>query len=133
MENETCKKIKDEIFKKSAIDIKVFLRAVKTKGANYDKFRNTGYQKEIKNSIYIKAVTKQISPNSLIIREMGLTESGAMMIIVEDSKVPFLTLSERICINNEEYYVFNDNIGSKMQVFSIPFGYSKIMIFRKDK
>lgn len=124
----------DEVFKKHGKKIQVFLRLSSVKGPNFDKFRNTGYTKVIQNPNFIQAMIRTISANSLIYRELGLTESGAVEVIIRNSDVNFIKLSNRIVINSNEYYVYNDAVGNRLQIFPVEnFDYSKIIIFRKDK
>lgn len=133
MTQPISKDIFENLFKKHAKKLKVFLRGSRTQGSNYDPFRDTGYSKTVLNPLFIKAVIRTISPNSLIIREMGLTESGAIQLLIRDSDVEFIRLSEKILINEEEYYAYNDAVGNRLQIFPLEFGYSRIVIFRKDK
>lgn len=126
------KKVFDQIFLDHSVKIKVFLRGSKTAGDQFDPFRKTGGSEETQNPIFVDAMTKSVSPNSLIIREMGLTESGALQIIVKCNDLSVIKLSKRIVINNIEYYIFNDAVGSKLQIFEAPFKYKRIIIFRKD-
>ena len=128
------KNIFDSIFKKHDQKIQVFLRSSKVKGDTYDKFRDTGYTKTVENPYFIRAMVKTVTANTLIIKELGLTETGAMQIIIRNSDVAFVKLSNRIIINDSEYYIYNDAVGNRLQIFPIEnFNYSRIVIFRKDK
>ena len=126
-------KIFDEIFRKQSIKALVYPRSSKTKDANYDPARDTGYVQTNQNPLPVKVLIKTVSANSLIIREMGLTESGAIQIILQDRDVALIKTSERIKINKITYYVFNEAVGSKFQIFPTQFAkFSKIIIFRRD-
>ncbi len=132
--NNVDKKIFDNVFKQHGQKIEVFLRSSKTKGITYDKFRDTGYTKIVQNPYFITAMIRTISANSLIIRELGLTETGAIQIVIRNADVAFIKLSNKILIKNNEYYVFNDAIGNRLQISPVEnFDYSRIVIFRKDK
>ena len=133
--NDRCisKEIMQTLFKNHSKKIKVFMRSSKTKGTTFDPFRDVGYTKTILNPVFVRGVLRDITPNSLIIREMGLTESGAKYVMVKDSDVEFFRLSEKILIDEKEYYVFNDAVGNRFQITELQFGYTKIIIFRKDK
>lgn len=126
-------KIFDDLFKNHAVDIKAFLRASKVKGSNYDKFRDVGYEKNIQNPIFIKAMQRAITPNSLIIREIGLAETGAMQIIVKQDDIAVIKLAERIQIDEEEYTPWLKMLGNRLQITKMPFNYSKVIIFRLNK
>jgi len=133
MNEPISKDIMQKLFKNHSKKVKIFLRGSKTTGSNYDPFRDTGYTKAILNPLFIRAVIRSITANSLIIREMGLTESGALQLLVKDSDVEFIRLSEKILINEKEYYAYNDAVGNRLQIFPLEFGYSRVIIFRKDK
>jgi hypothetical protein len=133
MDAPISKDIYENLFKNHSKKVKVFLRGSKSYGSNYDPLRDTGYTKTVLNPLFIRAIIRTVSANSLIIREMGLTESGAIQILIKDSDVEFIRLSEKILINEKEYYAYNDAVGNRLQIFPLSFGYSKIIIFRKDK
>lgn len=120
----------EQIFKDTSVKARVTLRASKTKGANFDKYRDVGYEQTNQNPLFIKTLTKAVSANSLIIREIGLVESGAIQMIVQDKDVPLLKLADKILVNNVEYTPFNKALGGKLQIFALPFNYSKIIVFR---
>ncbi len=123
----------DEFFRKYRITALVFLRGAKTREDNFDPFRETGFVQQNQNPLPVKILTKTISPNSLVFREMGLTEAGALQIILQDKDVTLIKNSEKITIDNIEYYVFNQAVGNKFQIFPTQFTkYSKIILFRKD-
>jgi len=135
MDIDKCisKKVFDNIFLDHSIKLRVFLRASKVKGANFDKFRTIAFDQTTQNPLFVDAMVANVSPNSLILRSFGLAETGALYILIKDNDLPLIRLSQRIVINNIEYYVFNDAIGGKLQVFERPFGYQRVIIFRKEK
>lgn len=120
------------LFKNHSKKIKIFLRSAKTKGENYDKFRDTGYSKTLSNPLFIKGVVRTISGSSLILKEMGLINTGAKQLLIKSNNVNFVKLSEKILIDETEYYIYNDAAGNKLQIFDLQFGYSRIIIFRKE-
>ena len=132
--NEISAEIFEKIFLDHSLKLEVFLRGAKTKSDNYDKFRNVGFEKEKRNPIFVSCITRSITPNSLIIRELGLSESGAMQIIIQDQDVSALKLSERIVHNGLEYTPWNKALGNRFQEFPTDFsGYTKIILFRMNK
>lgn len=132
-QREISQKFFDEFFRKYRITALVYLRGSKTKVDNYDRFRDTGYVQQNQNPLPVKVLTKTISPGELRFREMGLTEAGATAIILADRDVNLIKNSEKITINNIEYYVYNEAVGNKFQIFPTQFAdFSKIILFRKD-
>lgn len=122
-----------ELFRTESQKISIFLHSSKVKGTNFDPFRETGETTVSRNPIFIKAIVRQVTPEKLIAKEMGLTLSGAMELIIKSSDVGAIKASEKILINNEEYYKFHDAIGSKLLIFTRPFGLSRVIVFRKEK
>lgn len=123
----------EEFFRKHRIIALVFLRGSKTKEEDFDPFRNTGFVQQNQNPLPVKVLTKTVSPNSLIIREIGLVEAGAIQIILHDRDVELIKNSEKVIIEKREYYVFNDAVGNKLQIFDTDYSkYAKIILFRKE-
>ncbi len=132
-EKEISQAFFKEFFRKHRKIALVFLRGSKTKEDNFDSFRNTGFIQQNNNPLPVKVLTKTISPSSLTFREMGLTEAGAIQIILADKDVNLIKNSEKITISNIEYYVYNSAVGNKFQIFPTSYtDFSKIILFRKD-
>jgi hypothetical protein len=123
----------NDLFKNYAEKVQVILRTSKIKGDNYDKFRNVGYDKSFQNPLFIKAIKRTISSNSLIIRELGLLESGAIQIIIRENDVSLLKTSDKLIIDNIEYTAWNKALGNRIQIYKLPFKYSKVVLFRLNK
>lgn len=122
-----------ELYRTDGEKIAVYLKSSQTVGTNFDPFRNTGKTKTVRNAIPIKAIVSEISPEKLIIKEMGLTISGAKSLIVKASDINFLKLSEKIVIRGQEYYKFSDAVGNKMLIYDRPFNFKRIIVFVKEK
>ena len=132
-EREISQKFFEEFFRKYRKIALVFLRGAKTREEDFDPFRNTGYVQKNQNPLPVKVLTKTVSPNSLVFKEIGLTEAGAIQIILHDRDVELIKNSEKIIIENREYYVFNDAVGNKLQIFDTDYSkYAKIILFRKE-
>lgn len=125
-------KAQDDLFSKFAVNVEVFLRGSKTKGACYDKYRDVGYVKNIFNPIFVKAIKRNLSPNSLVYREIGLAEVGAVELTVKNDDVLVLRASEKVRYNNDEYYAYNEALGNKFQVYPSTIGYSRVILFKKN-
>jgi hypothetical protein len=126
-------KLFDQIFRQHRKNILVYLRSSKTKSDNYDKFRETGFDQTNQNPLTVKALTKVVSPGSLTHNELGLVKAGALQIIIQNRDVNLIKNSEKLTIDNIEYYVYDDAVGQKFLIFPTQFAnFSKIIIFRKD-
>lgn len=133
MSLEISQKLFDQIFRQRAKKALVYLRKTKTKSDNYDKFRETGYNETQQNPLPVKILTKTIAPDSLIYRKMGLGKSGAIQGIIQNRDVNLIKNSDKITISGVEYYVWDDAVGNKLQIYPTQFAnFSKVIIFRKD-
>ncbi len=133
MSEQIDQKVFDQIFRTHRKIALVYLRASKTKGNNYDKFREVGFDQTNQNPLPVKALTKTMSPGSLTHNELGLVKAGAIQIIIQDKDVALIKNSEKLTIDNIEYYVYDDAVGNKLLIFPTQFAkFSKIIIFRKD-
>ena len=121
-----------DLFRTESQKIAVFLHATKVKGTNFDPFRNTGETKVNRNPIYIKAIIRDITPEKLILKELGLALSGAKELIIKTSDVGAIKASERIEINGQNYYKFSDAIGNKFLIYNRPYNLTRIIIFQKE-
>lgn len=130
---DISQKLFDQIFRDKHKKALVFLRGAKTKEENFDPFRNVGYVQQNQNPLPVKVLTQTITPSSLIFREMGLTETGAIQIILANRDVELFKNSERIVIDKKDYYVYRDAVGGKVQITSTQFSsFSKIVLSLKD-
>lgn len=130
MQNNIEQMVNDKIFKEYAVKIQVYLRFTNLKGTTYNPNYNTGKTIELANPITVKGIVRQLTGNSLIVRELGLLETGAVEVIMKDRDIEAVALSEQVQINGVIYSVKNQALGNQVQVFSRPFGYSKIIMFR---
>lgn len=111
----------------------VFVKASKTKIDDFDPFRDTGYNITNQNPLSVKVIVKTIAPSSLVFKELGLTHAGAIQIILNNRDVTLIQNAVKILIENIEYYVYDDAVGSKFQIFPTEFAdMSKIILFRKQ-
>lgn len=133
MSESINQKVFDQIFRKMRKTALVYLRKSKTKVDNYDTFRDSGYDVTRQNPLAVKVITRTLSSSSLVHREMGITEAGAIQILLHDRDVNLIKNSEKITIKDIEYYVYNEAIGNKFLIFPTEYAdYAKIILFRRD-
>ena len=134
MRQDIYKKIhsrfQETIFSDWVEDIWVYLKATNTKGANYDKFLNVGYTRTQQSPVPVKAYIRQLQPNSLIMRELGLVISGAIEIFVANNDAELIKIAEKITYKYGTYSVYNQALGNKFQITQLPTGHSRIVLFR---
>lgn len=135
MDRNLSNKIFEELFRKrqGTVKVKVFMKSSKSIGTNYDPFRNTNYTKTKQNPIFIQALVRDVSPEKLIYKEMGVSETGAKELVIHSRDVNAIKISERIEIDGENYYIYNDRVGNKLQIFKRSFDYYRVIIFRRLK
>lgn len=112
--------------------IQVYLPGAKTKGTNYDKFRDIGYTVAQQNYLTVNAYVRPMVSGELVFKQLGLVAIGSVKITVKNNDVNLFKLANRIVIRNEEYYVFNDAVGKKMLLVQLDENYSEITLFRKE-
>jgi hypothetical protein len=122
----------DYIMKDYATKVFVYLPGAKVKGTNYDKFRDVGWTVGQQNYLTVKAWVREVSPNELILRQIGLVSVGAKKLVVKNNDVALFRLANRVVINNVDYYVYNDAVGKKFQIQELDENYSEVTVFKKD-
>lgn len=108
----------------------VSLKATNTKGSNFDPYLNVGYTKTQQNPIPLKFYVRQLQPNSLIMRELGLTISGAMEVFGANNDAELLKIAEKITYKYGEYSIYNKALGNRFQITQLPTGHSRVVLFR---
>jgi len=122
----------DYIMKDYATKVFVYLPGATVKSANYDKFRDIGYSKAQQNYLTVKAWVREVSPNELIIKQLGLVNVGAKKLVIKNNDVNLFRLASRVVINNFDYYVYNDAVGKKMMIQELDENYSEITVWKKE-
>jgi hypothetical protein len=110
----------------------VYLPGATIKSANYDKFRDVGYQKNQQNYLTVKAWIRPMISNELVVKQLGLVAIGSVKIIIKNNDVNLFKLASRITIKGEDFYVFNDAVGKKMLMIELDDSYTEITLFKKD-
>jgi predicted RNA-binding protein associated with RNAse of E/G family len=121
--------VKENLFKDLEETIWVYLRATNTKGNAYDPYRQTGFTTTLQNPLPVKAMIRQLSSNSLIMRELGLAETGAIEIIVQEKDVNLFKICDKIQYNSIEFVTYREALGNRIQITNTQFGFSKIILF----
>jgi hypothetical protein len=120
------------ILKDYSSKVFIYLPGAKVKNTNYDKFRDVGWTVGQQNPIVVKAFVREVSPNELILRQIGLVAVGAKKLVVKNNDVTLFRLANKVVINNVDYYVYNDAVGKKFQIQELDENYSEVTVFKKD-
>lgn len=107
----------------------VYLKASNSLGSNYDPYRNTGYVETFQSSIPVKAIVHQISSTGLIAKELGLSLTGAIEIIVNDTDTSLIKNASKLKYKNEFYTTYHKALGSRTLVSNLPFNMTKFTCF----
>ena len=110
----------------------VYLPGTTVKSANYDKFRDVGYQKNQQNYLTVKAWIRPMVSNELVFKQLGLVNIGSVKIIIKNNDVALFKLANRITIKGEDFYVYNDAVGKKAQIIELDENYTEITLFSKQ-
>jgi len=100
-------------------------------GEDFDPYESN-YQHQVLNPITIKAYVSQVAPNTLVFKEIGLHETGAVQVITEEKHRGWFENASKIVIEDNEYQVFRFGTGSRSFVQSRPMKLVKIYLTRKE-
>jgi hypothetical protein len=112
--------------------VQVYLPGASVKSANYDKFRDIGYQRSVQNYLTVKAWCRPMVSNELVVKQLGLVAIGSVKIVIKNNDVALFQLASRVVIKGEDFYVFNDAVGKKMLMVELDDNYTEITLFKKD-
>ena len=107
----------------------VYLKASNGFGENYDPYRNTGYVETFQSPLPVNAMVSQISPNGLIAKELGLSLTGAIEIIVNNVDQQLIKNAKKLKYNGQFYTTFNKALGSRMLMSSRRFDMTAFTCF----
>ena len=130
MDRNIHKRIKDVVFNDYQETVWVYLKTSNTKGERYDPYLNIGYTKTNQSPEPVQAHVRQIAGNSLIAREIGLSESGAIEIVIKTSDENLFKICEKIVYDDVEYTPFIKALVNKIQIYKSPFNFSRVVLFR---
>ena len=126
------KNFANKIYKEFKETVTVYLKGSKTKSASYDKFTDTGYTLTQQNPIFIKAIIRDLKAEELITKNLGLVAYGAKKIVIKERDVTLIKNASRIVIKDEDYYVYDDAVGNKLQIADDKLGYFTVVLFKKE-
>ena len=129
MDRNINKRIKDTVFKDYAETVWVYLKKSNSKGSDYDPFLDTGHTSTNQSPEPVKAHVRQIRPNSLVAREIGLTESGAIELVIDSSDENLFRNCQKVKYNDKEYSPLIKALGDRVQIFRSPFNFSRVILF----
>ncbi|HUU88095.1 MAG TPA: hypothetical protein VMX17_10130 [Candidatus Glassbacteria bacterium] len=123
-------KIKKDFLEKFSETLWVTLKKSNSMGSNFDPFRNVGYTTTNQSPIPVKARVRVLSPDSLIRREIGLVQIGAIEVEIEERYADMIKICQKISYNKEDYTPYKKAAGNQCQITKGDFGISKIILFK---
>lgn len=118
------KKIESKIF--------LYLPGSTIKGPNYDKFRDTGYQKAYMNPQCVKGWLRDTAPNEFIARQLGKVATGTKKAIVKNNDVSLFMLANRIVIKDVDYSLYSEATGNRLQILPLDDDYTEVTLYIKN-
>jgi len=110
-------------------DIQLFFTQ-KYAGSDFDP-EEANYSYYNLNPITIRGYVREISPTSLLWRQMGYAEAGAVEILCEDKYEDYFRKCGKIVINTYEYEVFREATGSRALIQKLSPKLLKVVLRRK--
>jgi len=92
-------------------DILIYFSS-KSAGDDYDPYEKN-YTYSNLNPLCVRGYVREISPNSLVWRQMGYEETGAVEILCEDRYENYFKYCNKITIDSVEYEVFKNASGGR--------------------
>ena len=123
--------IEHSVFKDYSETVWVYLKSSNSKGSNFDPYRNIGYVKTNQSPISVKAIVHPLSGSSLIVRELGLTETGSIELIIKKQDVNLFKMCQKIKYDDEEYSTYNKALGNRIQITKRSFDFYRVLLFRR--
>jgi hypothetical protein len=109
---------------------KIYLyMSTKSVGEDFDSEENN-YTYSNLNPITVKGYVTDIKPESLVYRQVGLAETGAVEVLCENRFAEYFRLANKIIIDDDQFQVYKDNVGNRLQITKIPFELCKIMLVK---
>jgi hypothetical protein len=120
-----------DLLEHSYISTKISIyMATRSVGEDYDPYEKVFTHSNL-NPLTIKGYCRDIRPESLVWRQIGISEVGAKEILCEDKYVEHFRKANKIEIDGDEYQVYKENVGNRVLITKIPFKLIKVVLRKK--
>lgn len=109
--------------------IKVYM-STKVMGPGYNPYEGN-YTTGNLNPITVKGYRKEISPSSLVYRQMGIKETGAVQIVCDEKYKSYFELCNKIEIEGDEFEVYKTAVGSRASIQKQPYKMIRVVLSKK--
>lgn len=118
----------NELIEKEEFTTKItFYFATPSYPENYDKYENNLEYTNL-NPLSIKGYVREISPESLVWRQMGLQEMGAKEIICKERYREWFLKTNKIVIDSDNYTVMKEGTGGNVLISKRPYGLIRVVL-----
>jgi len=122
--------LSDLLTKRDELLTKVyFYFATKYAGEDYDPMEKNWSYTNL-NPRAIKMYVREISSESLVWRQMGMQETGAVEILCEDKYKNWFMVANKIVINSDEYEVYKEGTG-RVMIQQRPYKIIRVILRKK--
>lgn len=83
------------------------------------------------NPITVKGYVREITAESLVWRQMGMQEMGAVEVICDKKYTNHFRIANKIEIDGDEYSVYKEGIGNRMTIQNRPFKMIRVVLNKK--
>ncbi len=83
------------------------------------------------NPITIRGIVKQISPSSLVWKQYGLSNIGAVEIITEAKYSSWFETANKITIDSEDYALFREGTGGRAVILKLANNLIKVTLNKR--
>jgi len=122
----------NKVFEGSKETLWAYPKGANSFGSNFDPIRNTGYVEAFDSPIPVKAVAvHQISNTGLVAKELGLSLTGAIQVIVNDTDKELVKNAGKLKYNGKFYTTFHEALGSRVMMDAREFEMTSFTLFIK--
>ena len=122
----------NKAFEGSKETIWAYPKASNSLGSDFDPYRETGYVETFGSPIPVKAIAvHQISSTGLVAKELGLSLTGAIQIIVNDTDKELVKNANKLKYNGQFYTTFHQALGSRVMMDAREFEMTSFTLFIK--
>jgi hypothetical protein len=118
----------NDLLKNSNLTTKITIYfSTKTTDDSFD-IREKNYIYENLNPQTIKGYCRDIKPESLFWRQIGVSETGAKEVICEEKYGDWFKMANKIEIGGDEFHVYRENVGNRVLITKLPFKLIKVIM-----
>ena len=119
----------NRLIKRNATKISIYF-STPSFDESYDTYNNNVTRTNL-NPLTIKGYVTEISPGGLAFKAYGLKEIGAIEILCEKKYRSWFENCNKIVIDDEEYEIFREGVGSRAIISSRPYQLINVILQKR--